>query len=280
MKEPEVCTIVTPDPESGKGKSDKAFWDEVLGDDVDPKPIRVVGLQKEPPKEFTPARPVLKGTDVKEAYDEEKHKRAPKGSPKGGQFIKKGRELGGAESSKIREDVLRRFARDHSHDTIERAIIVGDDGNILVEKSGGVSEIEFTEAEMETMKGATLIHNHPSGSSFSPTDIKLADWSGLREMQAVGRSPVPPDEFQLPITYLYSMKMEGWHSLSQDEVNAVHKDAESDVKSRIGIALLVGNMSINEANTIHMHLVWERMAQYAFNRYGVDLGYSRTEIKS
>src|SRR5262249_24375196 len=54
-------------------------------------------------------------------------------------------------------------------------------------KRGSRHEISFTRAEMKLIESAWMSHNHPSGNSFSPSDIQLLMDANLAQIRAVGR---------------------------------------------------------------------------------------------
>lgn len=56
-----------------------------------------------------------------------------------------------------------------------------------IEKTiGNPSAIQFTDAEKRALRGKILTHNHRSGASFSPADLRLAAEVKLHEIRAVG----------------------------------------------------------------------------------------------
>lgn len=67
----------------------------------------------------------------------------------------------------------------------ETAILVGMEGNILLDKSDGhESMVSFDDREVAMMDGAILTHNHPGDSTFSEKDIQILA-RGLSEIRAV-----------------------------------------------------------------------------------------------
>lgn len=57
-------------------------------------------------------------------------------------------------------------------------------GNLIKEKPGGSNYVVITPDEMVSMKNAIVSHNHPSGSCFSPEDIKTFVRGDLAEIRA------------------------------------------------------------------------------------------------
>ena len=68
----------------------------------------------------------------------------------------------------------------------ETAALIGPSGEVVFDKSDGLAgAVHFTEDECARMANATLTHNHPRGTTFSPEDIDLAVGRGLKEIRAV-----------------------------------------------------------------------------------------------
>lgn len=71
------------------------------------------------------------------------------------------------------------FANKYKDDKIEYGISVDPQGFTHRHVSGDKSSVSITPAG----KGHTLVHNHPSGSSFSMADLQV--FSGTREVQSI-----------------------------------------------------------------------------------------------
>lgn len=95
-------------------------------------------------------------------------------------------------------------ARPLARGSIEFAAGVGPDGAVILRKRGGKNHVDFTTAEQAQLRGATLVHNHPSGASLSRPDFVAGAHFGLAEIVAVGeggavyrgRSLLPPEAAQ------------------------------------------------------------------------------------
>lgn len=72
----------------------------------------------------------------------------------------------------------------------ETAVIYDSKGKVLFQKRGSENEVRFTIAEFMRLKGSIITHNHPSGASFSYTDIKLLRRSRAQEIRAATESGV------------------------------------------------------------------------------------------
>lgn len=67
---------------------------------------------------------------------------------------------------------------------VEFASAIDDQGRVLLRKEGVSNRIDFTPAELEQIKGATLVHNHPDGSGLSLADLTTA--TEFRQVVAAG----------------------------------------------------------------------------------------------
>ena len=73
------------------------------------------------------------------------------------------------------------------HQNNESAAVIDSNGNQILFKDGGKSQVSFTNAECKKMKGATLTHNHPSSSMFSYEDMNMFTYRELAEIRATTR---------------------------------------------------------------------------------------------
>lgn len=73
-------------------------------------------------------------------------------------------------------------------DNVETAVLFDSRGNVLFRESSGASNyVKFSKEQLSRMKGATLTHNHPSSSTFSPADVSIMTEQGLNVIRATGR---------------------------------------------------------------------------------------------
>ena len=74
-------------------------------------------------------------------------------------------------------------------DNVETAVLFDSRGNVLFRESSGASNyVKFSKEQLSRMKGATLTHNHPSSSTFSPADVSIMTEQGLNVIRATGTS--------------------------------------------------------------------------------------------
>lgn len=85
------------------------------------------------------------------------------------------------------EDVVTEMEDDIYELQYERMVAFDDEGNVVLQKNGLEHEITFEENELVALRGTTLIHNHPLGTTFSPEDIYFIRDNGLRELRATGK---------------------------------------------------------------------------------------------
>lgn len=67
---------------------------------------------------------------------------------------------------------------------LETAYVIDNLGNILFSTTSHSAEfVKFTSEQINLMNGQTMIHNHPSGTTFSPDDLELLVNAKLREIR-------------------------------------------------------------------------------------------------
>lgn len=96
-------------------------------------------------------------------------------------------------------------------DKNESLIVIDKSGDILIDKSDNKKDqVSITEDEKKLMLGATITHNHPSGSTFSWQDLKTLEKTMAHEIRAVGSNGItyslvsnPGASTNLDFTYAY-----------------------------------------------------------------------------
>jgi hypothetical protein len=130
--------------------------------------------------------------------------------------------------------------------THEEALVTDGYGNVLLEKSGGKSSVDFTEADVANFRlagNAILTHNHPRSSSFSSEDLQFSAWANLAEIRAVGEN----------ITHILLRPDSGWPSWKILE--KAYKRESEEVFQRFSKEIKLGNLTIEEANAEHAHQI-------------------------
>lgn len=91
-------------------------------------------------------------------------------------------EGGNLQSIKDKEEEIRSISN------FEKSAIFDNEGNLILEKSGGTNNVIFTKEESQAIKengNAILTHNHPFVASFSNGDIVFAADHNLQEIRVV-----------------------------------------------------------------------------------------------
>ena len=132
----------------------------------------------------------------------------------------------------------------------ETGACVTKDGQPILRKDGGKNSVEFTDAEVASLRGGVFTHNHPGGGSFSLDDVAFAGRAGLSEIRAVG-----PGGQRYRIQ---SERGETWPGLARvaSAVGSADRSVRADWTPRIKD----GSLSVAEANRNHWHEVWSRAA--------------------
>ena len=65
----------------------------------------------------------------------------------------------------------------------ETACVYSGDGKFLFQKRGEVSEVQFGIRDLFRLKGTVITHNHPTGGSFSDSDIYFLFFSKVAEIR-------------------------------------------------------------------------------------------------
>ena len=120
-------------------------------------------------------------------------------------------------------------------------------GKEAFRKSGGKSNIDFTQAEAEKTRGSVFTHNHPSGQSFSVQDIVFADRWRVKEIRAVG----------LRYEYKMTMKLPAYEPYIIERYTYFDKVVRADFQAAID----AGKMTYRQAEKNHYHEVWKRFAK-------------------
>lgn len=140
---------------------------------------------------------------------------------------------------------------------IEFAYVYDADGNVLVQKRGGKSMVEFDQAEMDTMRnaqGAVLVHNHPRGTSLSDADFRMSLLID-GDVYAIGHNGVNYRGKTL--------------TANVRELSNAMSVLEGFLRSRI-LSLIIGKtISIEEADFANAHFVNELLKRKGLVEYEI-----------
>ena len=134
--------------------------------------------------------------------------------------------------------------------------VVYKDGRQLLLRNGKVDSIKFTNAELKTLKGTIVTHNHPYGSSFSRADISLVRRVGIAELNATSRydgviySVAPPKDSPFWKTSAYQIAKD--HDTIRDAIFLEHGyDKKSQNNATQEVLRAVINDSIKALDLIY-----------------------------
>lgn len=140
------------------------------------------------------------------------------------------------------------------------------DGQVIVSREGQKAGVRLSTEEVKALANAdVLIHNHPKGSSFSPTDIATGLYENIKELQVVTNNEA------LGGKLIFKMRL-------ADAADRIKKDfptsrsfllgmkkIDKEVETMFTARLLRGEMTLQQASNLHYHTVWTKFAE----RYGV-----------
>lgn len=135
----------------------------------------------------------------------------------------------------------------------ETAFEFDSDGNLLQTSKGGSGSVA-----MGVLKPNSIVtHNHPSGASFSKTDVMTSFNANLSEIRAVGTKR----------TYSLKRGKEGWGdrsklipAISRAEIRTREK-LTMHIRRGAAISEKEQKVRIRQANELHWHLVWKAVAK-------------------
>lgn len=133
---------------------------------------------------------------------------------------------------------------------VEHAIVYDADGQRMFKTSTGEKhQVVFTDAQVLAMKNSrVLTHNHPSGGSLSPPDLRIASTHNIQEIRAVGSK------------YWYSARrIDSWPS--PEKIKAAMDEADMEVRRELTKKLENNEITYEWANLNHQHLVLEKVAK-------------------
>ena len=110
-----------------------------------------------------------------------KYKKAPSGEwlP-----IKKERAAGNVFENKVKESY--EWILSKTSNEFEAMVLLDENGKVMKTRLGDKVSIDLSDM-VYAMKDNILLHNHPTGSSFSPDDVMCTLTNGLKEVRAFGK---------------------------------------------------------------------------------------------
>ncbi len=134
----------------------------------------------------------------------------------------------------------------------EKCYVFDKNGKQIFEKSGEKNLIRFAPEEINKIKQSKVfIHNHPSGGSFSPDDIKFAYFLDVKEMRIASKK------------YNYSIKLRNvGRQTTPWEVFAKIIDDSDKLTQRLNEKKIsTGKLSVKQAEENHWHQVCESVTK-------------------
>lgn len=173
--------------------------------------------------------------------------------------------------TKVVSDVESNIRKNKNYET---GVLFDKNGNIIIDKRGDSSSVQFTKDECRLMNDGIFTHNHPSswkyeendimriGNSFSIQDIALAVGNNLAEMRAVTPN------------YTFSMKRpdKGWE-ISVKELMKLYDEENRNLRLEFTRRINKGTLTISQASATHFHILWKRLSK----KLGFD--YSKMKTK-
>jgi hypothetical protein len=180
------------------------------------------------------------------------------------------RRPGAPPHNNVAEDQLRRFENGNIGGAYERGFAVDKNGNVIFDKRGERSSISISKDEVSGLNGASLVHNHPSGSSLSSSDIAITHEANMSHMRAVGIDGTG-ERWRYSIT-----PEEGW----QNKVNMGQLLVEMDTVDKMVTTKRLrrvdtGALTLQEAGVGHWHEVNTILERNLWANYKTRLNYKR-----
>jgi hypothetical protein len=201
---------------------------------------------------------LVDGSSKNMVWDESQHPRHPTGTDQGGEFAPAG--TGGS----VNEDGLNRIMEADRERGVEHAILYDKDGNVLLEKDGEATMVEFTDTEAAMMSGGVLVHNHHNGSSLSAQDLVMQNRSGLSEITAVTSDGG-----------IYTGRV---LMAERDLVNG-YNAADRFTYHKLNPLMQDGSLSPSNANLLHTHVVNTAMRNVGIIDYIEEPGWKLDHAK-
>lgn len=144
----------------------------------------------------------------------------------------------------------------------ETGVAFDSKGNIIIDKRGAATSIQFTTEECAKMKDCIFTHNHPRGwgypekslgrigNSFSIEDISLAVFHNLSEMRAVTPN----------YTFIMKRPDSGW-GIGIEDLERLIKEENSKLKKEFQERIYSGTLTPERASTVHFHILWKRIVK-------------------
>ena len=153
----------------------------------------------------------------------------------------------------------------------ENAKVYDYTGRLVVDKHGDYMGVNFTPDEERRMYGCTLTHNHPQSASFSPNDVFLACFLGLKEIRAVTPNFVyvlkPPKGFD---TFPQEMAQRSHEDVKDSFIDQACQMALSQSYKKFFSKFQMGEFAISDMVDMGWDDVWQTLQRklgFVYERY-------------
>jgi len=164
------------------------------------------------------------------------------------------REPGKDKAPSAIREVEKGIASVTSH---EEAFVFKPNGRQVFHKIGGESSVEFTLEELDSMRNNVLTHNHPTGRSFSRSDVELAVEHRLREIRAVTSEWVYRLEVPDSVRRLNMRRHEEFRSRLHERISEISQEVNRQLDNDIR----AGRLNRTQAKQLREHLVWTKVSE-------------------
>lgn len=162
-----------------------------------------------------------------------------------------------AHAYEVEAKNARKAIMDITKNKYEHAVAIASDGTRILSKKGTAHTVNFTEAEINDIRGARLvIHNHPNNNTFTPIDLLFAIQLGITEIQVVANNKVysyTPDYGKI---YQSGMDLEGIDN------DLIHRG--SDIYKPLWVKMGIGDIDKAMADS----MLCDGLMNYFVKTYG------------
>lgn len=142
--------------------------------------------------------------------------------------------------------------------------VYSSDGKFIMVKRGNVNSVKLSLSDYFKLKNAVVTHNHPSGSSFSFTDLKF-----LRNM------PISELRVSTPEGVYFIRKPKTWPKeiTSSDKMKDVYEQIKKDLRPKYKKLYNMGKINKKER-----HIMFKDEVNRIFaERFGIEYGFELYE---
>jgi hypothetical protein len=150
---------------------------------------------------------------------------------------------------------------------LEIATAYGPDGRVLLQKQGSEDSVHFEPEEFAKLLDAVVTHNHPTGNSFSDTDLGFAASANLAELRVVAGTPSGGS-----VLFRLQRPPQGWPP-AMGLIRA-YEEAAKTVRARQQAEINAGNLSGRQARRAYASEIMEELKR----QLPQSIIYSRTDL--